>query len=244
MARIITAGTAIGLCAVLAYHGYRDAAILIALLTGLMVSASAARAGTFPAPLDKQQLPAVTAYTDATNTFSVLQTMGAGAQFSSYTPDTNGQIGWSGSAFYFREGGTNKGLGGGGGIATETSNPLYATTTNSATPTEMTIDGASSYLPALSDGDSYGYRVYVVARGTAGTNDNKSGYWKLEFVVSNTGGTTTITNYVVTTIAEEVAAWDVTIVADDTNDRPAVKVTGDAASTITWAGAAIGIKVS
>lgn len=124
MARIITAGTAIGLCAVLAYHGYRDAAILIALLTGLMVSASAARAGTFPAPLDKQQLPAVTAYTDATNTFSVLQTMGAGAQFSSYTPDTNGQIGYNGTNILLREGGANKMLlpavAGAGGIVYDT----------------------------------------------------------------------------------------------------------------------------
>lgn len=58
------------------------------------------------------------AATNAGNTFNVSQTFGdkivlqAGAELQSFTPTLDGQMGWSGTAFLFREGGVNKTLSG------------------------------------------------------------------------------------------------------------------------------------
>jgi hypothetical protein len=121
------------------------------------------------------------------------------------------------------------------------------TTTNSATPTEMSInDGGTVFLPALADGDTYSYIVSVSARGTAGTNDNLSAFYVLKFVVERTGvvANTRIVQSALETVAEEVAAWDLTVQADTTNGRPQVMVTGDAASTVKWVASVQTTKVS
>lgn len=37
-----------------------------------------------------------------------------------------------------------------------------------------------------------------------------------------------------TALAEDTAAWDVDVLADDANDALVIKVTGEAAKTINW----------
>lgn len=124
--------------------------------------------------------------------------------------------------------------------------PLRQTTTNSAAATEMSIDDAGVvFLPVLATGETWLYEVHVAARATAGTNAGKvAGYIK-KFVIERTTATTRIVaESGLETVAEEIVGWDLTVVADDTNDRPVVKVTGDAATTINWRGWAKAVKVS
>lgn len=110
-------------------------------------------------------------------------------------------------------------------------------TTTNGTQTEIPIDG-STFLPALASGDVWGGTSYLTAKCTVGTDANKMAVFKIDYAIRNIGGTTTLVNVVVTTIANESTsgAWAVTAVADDTNDRLAIKVTGAASTTIKWAG--------
>lgn len=126
--------------------------------------------------------------------------------------------------------------------------PVRLTSTNSAAVQELSIDNAGSiFLPALAAGDTYTYVVTVAVRGTAGTNANKSASYTIKFTVERTGATTRIVNDALEVISEEVAGWNVTVTADDTNDRPAVNFVPDAAdtgSTIHVRGAAHAFKVN
>jgi hypothetical protein len=57
----------------------------------------------------------------------------------------------------------------------------------------------------------------------------------LEGCIDNNAGTTALVGaYLKTVFAEDTAAWDVIAQADDTNDALAIKVTGEAAKSISW----------
>ena len=60
--------------------------------------------------LFKSDLPTTTVHTNDAQDFTEKQTFSAGIQMGSFTPTVNGEIGWSGTEFLFREGGTNKTL--------------------------------------------------------------------------------------------------------------------------------------
>jgi len=64
-------------------------------------------------------------------------------------------------------------------------------------------------------------------------------------VIDNTGGTTTISQNLLGAAMNTVgaAAWDITLAADDTNDRLAIKVTGAAATNINWAAVVTGVRI-
>ena len=75
------------------------------------------------------------------------------------------------------------------------------------------------------------FDILVVARSDGGAS---AGY-RVEGVVENVGGATGfIGTPTVTTLGEDVAAWDVAVQADDTNDALVINVTGAAATNIGW----------
>jgi hypothetical protein len=61
--------------------------------------------------LQPDQLSPTVVTEDEATTFTLLQTLNGGIQFGSFSPTLDGQVGWSGAEFYFREGGVNKTLG-------------------------------------------------------------------------------------------------------------------------------------
>ena len=65
--------------------------------------------------------------------------------------------------------------------------------------------------------------------------DNESAGYRIAGVIDNNAGTTALVGSIEKTVlAEDTAAWDVTVTADDTNDGINVLVTGEAAKTIRW----------
>lgn len=195
---------------------------------------------------------------------------GVGLVFTgSFTPSVNGEVGYNGTNFLFREGGVNKTISGftgdlaGNDLSDSTGTrpvtveddhgltiqnssnvegwkvrPMQITTTNSAAVTELSVDGtgtAGTVFLSLASNTSHSYRVTVTGRATAGTNAGLSSMYTFDVVARNNAGTTALEGDMLKTIvAEGDAAWDATVEADNTNDRLAVKVTGDAASTIKW----------
>jgi hypothetical protein len=59
--------------------------------------------------------------------------------------------------------------------------------------------------------------------------------WKIEGMIVNDGGTTTLVNSAITTI-HNTPSWGLSLAADDTNDRLAIEVTGEASHNIRWVG--------
>jgi len=117
--------------------------------------------------------------------------------------------------------------------------PLRVTTTNTATPQELvTNDAGTGFLPVLSNGDAYQYVVTIAAKGTAGTWMNQTAMFRRSLVIKRVdGGNTQVVSSSLETIVDETAGvWTFAVTADTSNQRPAAKVTGDAASTIKWAG--------
>ena len=118
------------------------------------------------------------------------------------------------------------------GDAQTTVSVARITTTNTASVTEMFLDGASVRLTLL-DADAWFFNIMVVARGTAGTNDNSAGGWELKGVIKRIDTTTSLVGTVIKTIiGEDIGAWDVNVDAQDHYLR--IQVTGDATSTINW----------
>ena len=65
-------------------------------------------------------------------------------------------------------------------------------------------------------------------------------------MIKNVGGTTALVGTVSTvgTDVEDVAGWDVTITADNTNDALDIKVTGATSSTIRWVAVVQGLEIA
>ena len=110
---------------------------------------------------------------------------------------------------------------------------LYNTTTN-GTQTELFTDGASARL-SMGNSRSWSFVCSVAAYRTDATG-GQAGY-KLDGIVykNTTAGSTAILGAVVKTVlAEAQAAWDVVALADTSNGTLVLKVTGEAAKTISW----------
>ena len=110
---------------------------------------------------------------------------------------------------------------------------LRGTTTN-ATETELSLDGASAYI-TIAAGRTVVFEIQVAARNQdSGSSATSAGYL-IEGVIENAGGTTAFLGTpTVTVLGEDNTAMDAAVVADDANDRLAVKVTGLASTDIRW----------
>lgn len=108
---------------------------------------------------------------------------------------------------------------------------MRATTTD-ATVTSLTLDGAVQI--SIPDNTSFAFRATIVGRRTD-ASDNAA--YEVKGLIKRDVGvaTTAIVGAVATTvIAESDATWDATAIADTTNGRLTVRVTGAAAKTIRW----------
>lgn len=77
------------------------------------------------------------------------------------------------------------------------------------------------------------FRALIVARRTDA--DNESAGYEITGVVDNNSGTMAFVGTpTVTVLAEDTAAWDVTVDIDTTNNRMRFLVTGEASKTIKW----------
>jgi hypothetical protein len=102
--------------------------------------------------------------------------------------------------------------------------------TTDATPTSLLLDGSSQHL-TIPVSRTMTFEVWIVAR----TETGQSAGYRSQGVIENQAGTTGFVGApTVTTLGEDVAAWNVTVLADDANDALVVQVIGAAGSTIRW----------
>jgi|688.fasta_scaffold31251_9 hypothetical protein len=125
------------------------------------------------------------------------------------------------------------------------------TTTTSATSLELGTGSSATAVHTnrlvLSNDSTYMFDVDIVARNTA--TDTESAAWNLKFAIrrgTNAASTTLIGTPVKTIFGQDTGTttWDISVVADTTNGRPNISVTGEAAKTIRWVGNARMTKVT
>lgn len=107
--------------------------------------------------------------------------------------------------------------------------------TSNATPSNLDLFGGASNPITIPDDTTWGFCVYVVARRTD-ANDESAFYEIKGCIDRNSGVATTalVGSLSKTVIAEDTAAWDVTITADTTNGALKITVTGEDSKTINW----------
>jgi hypothetical protein len=113
---------------------------------------------------------------------------------------------------------------------------LRRTTTN-ATQTELFLDGnGGSQRITLANGRTMTFDILVTARSIAPSPIlNQSAGYQIRGVIKNVGGTTSLVGILTPLVlAEDDAAWDATVVADNATDALSVRVTGVASTTIRW----------
>ena len=106
-------------------------------------------------------------------------------------------------------------------------------TTSNNTQTEIFVDGVASSRMTISSDVTWMFEIKIAARRTDA--DNESAAYLFQGCIDNNAGTTALVgslNKVV--IAEDTAAWDVDVQADNTNDALIILVTGETAKTIRW----------
>jgi len=102
--------------------------------------------------------------------------------------------------------------------------------TTTAAATELFLDGAAARM-SIPSGASWSFRALVTGKTAAGAS---AGY-QIVGLIENIAGTTAFVGIpTVTVLGEDVAAWDCTATADNTNDALVINVTGAAATTIRW----------
>ncbi|KKL22768.1 hypothetical protein LCGC14_2432090 [marine sediment metagenome] len=76
------------------------------------------------------------------------------------------------------------------------------------------------------------FRINVVGRQTNATAG--AGYLVVGVIDNNAGTTALVGSVATTTVGEDVAGWDVTVTADDTNDGINVLVDGAVGDSVNW----------
>ena len=103
--------------------------------------------------------------------------------------------------------------------------------TGNATPTELFINGVSSKRILVDTDTTISFSAMVAARSST-----ESAGYKIEGVIKNDAGTTSLVGTAIKTVfAEEDNSWDITVSADNTNDALVFTVTGDTADDVDWA---------
>ena len=77
---------------------------------------------------------------------------------------------------------------------------------------------------------AFAFHGTIVAKQSGSAN---AAAWKVEGLIVNNGGTTTLTNSA-TTVISNTPSWGMVLSADDTNDALAITVTGAASTNIRW----------
>lgn len=107
---------------------------------------------------------------------------------------------------------------------------LARKTSTDSSWTELYLDGSSAAL-TIPSGTAWTYVIHIT--GLSSTGD--VGSYEIKGAVKNIGGTTSlIGSATVTTLAEDIANWDVRVTGDDTGDKLMIEVLGDDDTTIRW----------
>ena len=107
---------------------------------------------------------------------------------------------------------------------------VLRSTTSDSNLTELFLDGAALRL-AIPTNSAWTFLAHIT--GLASNGDAAA--YEITGLVKNISGTTSIVgNLQITTIAEDIASWDVTAVADNTNDALVLKVKGALSTNIRW----------
>jgi hypothetical protein len=102
--------------------------------------------------------------------------------------------------------------------------------TGNATSTELFINGLSGQRININTDTTVMFSAMVAARSSS-----ESAGYKIEGVIKNDGGTTSLVGTAIKTVfAEEDTSWDCTVSADNTNDALTFIVTGDATDDVDW----------
>ena len=105
--------------------------------------------------------------------------------------------------------------------------------TTDATAEAMTTDnsaaGTNDQIVVPSNA-AFAFHGTIVAKQSGSAN---AAAWKVEGLIVNNGGTTTLTNSA-TTVIDNTPSWGMALSADDTNDALAITVTGAASTNIRW----------
>jgi hypothetical protein len=110
---------------------------------------------------------------------------------------------------------------------------LITLTTDTTDATQTELDSVSAGFLNVPTDTAIAFTATIVARRTDA--DNEGAAYILKGCIDNNAGTTALIGSVaIELLGEDTAAWDVVAEADDTNDRLAIKVTGEAAKTIRW----------
>jgi hypothetical protein len=114
----------------------------------------------------------------------------------------------------------------------------YIITTN-ATPTELTLDGStpsgSSNRIFIANDSTVSFEAMFTARRSDA--DNESAGYIIRGVIDNNANTVAFAGTpTVTVLNEDIAAWDLTVSADNTNKCLVFTATGEAGKTIRWGG--------
>lgn len=106
-------------------------------------------------------------------------------------------------------------------------------TTTLATPSRLTFERTGLNYVALANNTAVTATVDVVGRKTDGT---EIGAYKISVAARRgaSAGTTVVNAATTTTVFEDVAGWDATVLADTTGGGFYIQVTGAAATTINW----------
>lgn len=103
-------------------------------------------------------------------------------------------------------------------------------TTADSTWVELFLDGSSLVMTVASN-TAWTYSIHII--GISSTGD--VGSYEIKGAIKNIAGTTSLVgSATVTTIAEDLALWDVRITADDTSDKLMLEVLGDDGTDIRW----------
>jgi hypothetical protein len=106
-------------------------------------------------------------------------------------------------------------------------------TTNN-TPEELFLDGdGGSQRITIASDTTWAFHILVTARRTDA--DNESAAYDFVGCIDNNAGTTALVGSVTkTVVAEDTAAWDCNVTADNTNDALIITATGENSKTIQW----------
>jgi len=119
---------------------------------------------------------------------------------------------------------------------------VFSGATTDATLTEIFIGGVSNNRLVIPTDTVWGFKFKITGAATGGDQGDTAS-WTIEGSISNFGGTTALVSAVTkSTIgtsgvaAPDPDGWDLSVTADDTNDAPVPKVTGEASHNINWGG--------
>jgi hypothetical protein len=112
----------------------------------------------------------------------------------------------------------------------QTSVYVLRNVTTNTTPTPLYLDGSTERL-TVAAGRTLAFEIMLVARSSAAAS---AGY-RIQGVIENHAGSTGFVGApTVTTLGEDVAAWNISVQADDATDALVIQVIGAADTMIRW----------